>query len=54
MTFTVADADASAARVKELGGQVLSEPHGRPVVARDEIRDPQGATLTLSQFKPPA
>ena len=53
VTFTVADADASAARAKELGGQVLSEPADVPWSRVTSIRDPQGATLTLSQFKPP-
>jgi predicted enzyme related to lactoylglutathione lyase len=53
VTFSVADADASAARVKELGGQVLSEPVDVPWSRVTQIRDPQGATLTLSQFKPP-
>lgn len=53
VTFTVADADASAARVKELGGTVLSEPVDVPWSRVTTIRDPQGATLTLSQFKPP-
>jgi predicted enzyme related to lactoylglutathione lyase len=53
VTFSVADADASAARVKALGGQVLSEPEDVPWSRVTTIRDPQGATLTLSQFKPP-
>ncbi len=53
VTFTVTDADASAARVKELGGTVLSEPQDVPWARVTTIRDPQGATLTLSQFKPP-
>ena len=53
VTFAVADADASAARVKELGGEVLSEPQDVPWSRVTSIRDPQGATLTLSQFVPP-
>jgi predicted enzyme related to lactoylglutathione lyase len=54
VTFTVEDADASAARVKELGGTVLAEPFDVPWQRLTVIRDPQGAHLTLSQFKPPA
>jgi predicted enzyme related to lactoylglutathione lyase len=53
VTFTVEDADAAAARVKALGGTVLSEPTDVPWSRVTTIRDPQGATLTLSQFKPP-
>jgi predicted enzyme related to lactoylglutathione lyase len=54
VTFTVEDADASAARTTELGGTVLAEPFDVPWQRITVIRDPQGATLTLSQFKPPA
>ena len=36
----------------ELGGEVLSEPVDVPWSRVTSIRDPQGATLTLSQFKP--
>lgn len=53
VTFTVEDADDSAARVKELGGQVLAEPFDVPWQRLTVIRDPQGAHVTLSQFKPP-
>jgi predicted enzyme related to lactoylglutathione lyase len=47
---TVADADAAGARVRELGGNLLSDPFdvfdaGRMVVARD----PQGAVFALWQ-----
>lgn len=52
VTFTVADRDATAARVEELGGQVL--------LAEDDewtrtalVEDPQGARFTASQFTPP-
>jgi predicted enzyme related to lactoylglutathione lyase len=54
ITFTVEDADASAARTKQLGGTVLAEPFDVPWQRLTVIRDPQGATATLSQFKPPA
>ena len=54
VTFTVPDADAAAARTAELGGQILAEPFDVPWQRLVVIRDPQGAHLTLSQFKPPA
>src|SRR4051794_7084809 len=54
VTFTVPDADASAARTRELGGTLLAEPFDVPWQRITVIRDPQGAHLTLSQFKPPA
>jgi predicted enzyme related to lactoylglutathione lyase len=45
--FTVADADAAAARIGDVGGTVLAGPMpipaGRIVVARD----PQGAVFAL-------
>jgi predicted enzyme related to lactoylglutathione lyase len=54
VSFTVADADASAARAAELGATILAEPFDVPWQRVTVIRDPQGAELTLSQFKPPA
>jgi predicted enzyme related to lactoylglutathione lyase len=54
VTFTVPDADASAARARELGATVLAQPFDVPWQRITVIRDPQGADLTLSQFKPPA
>jgi predicted enzyme related to lactoylglutathione lyase len=53
VTFTIDDADAAAARAKELGGTVLVEPFDVPWQRLAVIRDPQGAHLTLGQFKPP-
>ena len=53
VSFSVADADASAARVKELGGEVLVEPMDVPWARVAPVRDPQGAMFTISQFKPP-
>ena len=53
VTFSVTDADASAARARELGGSVLAEPFDAPWVRVTVIRDPEGAVLTLSQFVPP-
>jgi predicted enzyme related to lactoylglutathione lyase len=54
VTFGVADADQSAARTTELGGTVLVEPFDVPFSRLAVVRDPDGATFTLSQFKPPA
>jgi predicted enzyme related to lactoylglutathione lyase len=47
----VADVDATAARVKKLGGKVYKEPEDIPTVGRFAvIADPQGASLSI--FKP--
>jgi predicted enzyme related to lactoylglutathione lyase len=48
---TVEDVDATAARAKTLGGQVVMEPFDVPTVGRIAILiDPQGAAIGL--FKP--
>jgi predicted enzyme related to lactoylglutathione lyase len=52
ITFGVDDADAAAAKAKELGGSVLSEPTDLPWVRATTIEDPQGATFVASQFVP--
>ncbi len=52
ITFGVNDADAAAARAKELGGEILVEPFDAPWTRMTIVRDPQGATFTASQFKP--
>jgi predicted enzyme related to lactoylglutathione lyase len=52
VTFAVDDADASTARAKELGGQVIAEPFDAPWVRMSVITDPQGATFIASQFVP--
>ena len=54
VTFGVADADATASRTAELGGTVLAEPFDVPYSRMAVVRDPDGATFTISQFKPPA
>jgi predicted enzyme related to lactoylglutathione lyase len=47
---TVENADASAARVTELGGQVCKPPFDIPNVGRIAIvQDPQGAFLGIFQ-----
>jgi uncharacterized protein len=52
VTFGVDDADETAAKAKELGGQVLVEPFDAPWVRTSVIADPQGATFVASQFVP--
>jgi len=52
VTFGVADADATAAKAKELGGTVLVEPFDAPWIRGTVIRDPQGATFKANQFVP--
>lgn len=50
-TFTVADRDATAARAVELGATVLDSADTEWNRVAD-LRDPQGALLTISQFAP--
>jgi predicted enzyme related to lactoylglutathione lyase len=52
VTFAVADADATAERAAELGGQVVVPPFDAPFVRMTVITDPQGATFTASKFVP--
>jgi len=52
VTFTVADRDKSVATAEELRADVLSSDD--TMWTRDaQIRDPQGAVSTLSQYSPP-
>jgi predicted enzyme related to lactoylglutathione lyase len=50
VTFAVDDADASAQKAAELGGEVLAGPFDAPWVRMAVIADPQGATFIASQF----
>ena len=50
VTFGVDDADATAAKVQELGGKVLVGPVDAPWVRMAVVEDPQGATFVASQF----
>ena len=50
VTFAVDDADASAAKVEELGGQVIMGPFDAPWVRMAVVSDPQGAMFIASQF----
>ena len=52
VTFAVDDADATAARAAELGGQVVARPFDAPWTRMAIISDPQGATFIASQFVP--
>jgi uncharacterized protein len=52
VTFAVADADATADRAAELGGEVVVAPFDAPWVRMTVITDPQGATFTASKFVP--
>ncbi len=52
VTFAVDGADATAAKAKELGGQVIVAPFDAPWVRMAVINDPQGATFIASQFVP--
>jgi predicted enzyme related to lactoylglutathione lyase len=50
--FAVEDADATAAKATELGGQVIVPPFDAPWVRMTVIADPQGATFIGSKFVP--
>jgi len=50
--FAVEDADATAAKAAELGGEVIVPPSDAPWVRVTVIRDPQGATFIASKFVP--
>jgi hypothetical protein len=52
VTFAVDDADATAERAAELGGQVVVPPFDAPWVRMTILTDPQGATFTASKFAP--
>jgi uncharacterized protein len=52
VTFAVEDADATAERATELGGQVVVAPFDAPWVRMTVITDPQGATFVASKFVP--
>jgi predicted enzyme related to lactoylglutathione lyase len=53
VTFSVADADESAVRARELGGTVLAEPFDVPYVRMAVLRDPEGETFAIGKFVPP-
>jgi predicted enzyme related to lactoylglutathione lyase len=50
VTFAVDDADATAAKADELGGEIIAGPIDAPWTRMAVIKDPQGATFIASQF----
>jgi uncharacterized protein len=50
--FAVADADATVAKVAELGGAVVVEPFDTPVGRMAVASDPQGAVFSIMQPAP--
>jgi predicted enzyme related to lactoylglutathione lyase len=50
VTFAVDDADATAAKASELGGELVAGPFDAPWTRMAVIKDPQGATFIASQF----
>jgi len=52
--FAVADADATAAKIKQLGGSVMVEPSDTPIGKMAVVADPQGAVFSLFQAPPQA
>jgi uncharacterized protein len=52
VTFGVDDADATAAKAKDLGGEVVTGPSDAPWTRVVVLKDPSGATFTAGQFVP--
>jgi uncharacterized protein len=52
VTFAVDDADTTAERAAELGGQVVVPPMDAPWVRMTVLSDPQGAMFIASKFVP--
>ena len=50
VTFAVDDADATAAKASELGGEIVAGPFDAPWTRMAVIKDPNGATFIASQF----
>ena len=50
VTFATDDADASAAKAKELGGKVIVPPMDAPWVRMTVLSDPQGAMFIASKY----
>jgi uncharacterized protein len=48
VSFTVGDADQSAAKAEELGGRIVMAPFDIPIGRFSIVADPAGATLTLA------
>jgi len=52
--FAVADADAAFARALGLGATAVTPLFDTDYTRMGTVRDPQGGTLTLSEYRPPA
>jgi predicted enzyme related to lactoylglutathione lyase len=52
VTFAVEDPDAIAAHAVRLGGAIVVEPYDVVPVRLAVLRDPQGATFTVSAYRP--
>jgi uncharacterized protein len=52
VTFSIDDADATAAKAIDLGGTVIIPPFDAPWSRLTIINDPQGATFAASKFVP--
>ena len=52
VTFATDDAEATAAKATELGGEIVAGPLDAPWTRLAVIKDPQGATFIASQFVP--
>jgi predicted enzyme related to lactoylglutathione lyase len=52
VTFGAENADATAKRAREIGGEVVAGPFDAPWTRMVVIRDPQGASFIASQFVP--
>ncbi len=50
--FSTDDADVTAAKAAELGGEVLTQPTDVPWARITVLEDPQGATFVASKFVP--
>ena len=53
ITFAVADADAAFARAVELGATEVTPLFDTDYTRMGAVQDPQGAVLTLSEYRPP-
>jgi predicted enzyme related to lactoylglutathione lyase len=54
VTFAVADADAAVARATELGARTVIPLFDTDYTRQGTVEDPQGAVLTLSEYRPPS
>jgi predicted enzyme related to lactoylglutathione lyase len=52
VVFAVDDAEATAVKARELGGEVIAEPRDAPWTRMTVIADPKGAMFVASQFVP--